>query len=138
MSPKRRSDYDLLRVLSMLGVVYLHTAAGALRHPENPAVWHFSNLVTALATTAVPLFFMLSGALLLSRPETADPRVIFRRRLPKVLLPLLAWSGIIILLTSRETRPGPPPCWSICSMPRWWSPTGSSTPWCPCTCWPRC
>ncbi len=38
MSPKRRSDYDLLRVLSMLGVVYLHTAAGALSHPENPAV----------------------------------------------------------------------------------------------------
>ena len=106
MSPKRRSDYDLLRVLSMLGVVYLHTAAGALRHPENPAVWHFSNLVTALATTAVPLFFMLSGALLLSRPETADPRVIFRRRLPKVLLPLLAWSGIIILLTSRGDPAG--------------------------------
>ena len=106
MTVKRRFDYDLMRVLSMFGVVYLHTAAGALRHPENAAVWHFSNLITALATTAVPLFFMLSGALLLSRPETADPGVVLKKRLPKILLPLLAWSGLIILLTARGDPAG--------------------------------
>ena len=106
MTVKRRFDYDLMRVLSMFGVVYLHTAAGALRHPENAAVWHFSNLITALATTAVPLFFMLSGALLLARPETANPGTVLKKRLPKILLPLLAWSGLIILLTARGDPAG--------------------------------
>lgn len=58
---RRRWDYDLLRVASMVGVVYLHTAAGALRQLGTP-LWHFSNLLSSLATAAVPLFFMLSAA----------------------------------------------------------------------------
>ena len=33
---RRRWDYDLLRVASMVGVVYLHTAAGALRQLGTP------------------------------------------------------------------------------------------------------
>ena len=94
----RRLDYDLLRVLSMVGVVYLHTAAAALRRLDNP-LWHFSNLVSSLATAAVPLFFMLSGALLLSQPQTASLDALFRRRLPKILVPLLAWSAVVIAVT---------------------------------------
>ena len=93
---KRRLDYDFLRVCSMAAVVYLHTTAGALRTPDNVPVWHFSNLITSLCTTAVPLFFMLSGALLLKEEKTADLSVLFRRRLPKVLIPLLAWSAAVI------------------------------------------
>ena len=100
----RRLDYDLLRVLSMAGVVYLHTAAGALRQPIGP-LWHFSNLVTSLATAAVPLFFMLSGALLLNQPQTASLRTLFRRRLPKVVVPLLAWSAVVIVLTGVTAGP---------------------------------
>ena len=94
----RRWDYDLLRVLSMAGVVYLHSAAGALRQLGTP-LWHFSNLISSLATAAVPLFFMLSGALLMAQPKTAQLGTLFRRRLPKVLTPLLAWSAVVIVLT---------------------------------------
>jgi surface polysaccharide O-acyltransferase-like enzyme len=97
-SAGRRCDYDFLRVLSMVGVVYLHTASGALRN-TGTALWHFSNLVSSLATAAVPLFFMLSGALLLSSSKTADLGYLFRRRLPKVLIPLLAWSAVVIAAT---------------------------------------
>ena len=101
---RRRWDYDLLRVASMVGVVYLHTAAGALRQLGTP-LWHFSNLISSLATAAVPLFFMLSGALLLSHPRTAELGTLFRRRLPKVLIPLLAWSGVVIALAGVLSGP---------------------------------
>lgn len=94
---KRRYDYDVLRVLSMLGVIYLHTAAGALRSLEYVALWNFSNLIVAFATPAVPLFFMMSGSLLLSEEKTADLSHLFRRRIPKVLVPLLCWSALIML-----------------------------------------
>lgn len=100
----RRLDYDLLRVLSMIGVVYLHTAAAALRRLGNP-LWHFSNLASSLATAAVPLFFMLSGALLLSQPQTARLDTLFRRRLPKILVPLLAWSAAVIAVTGALAGP---------------------------------
>lgn len=100
----RRLDYDLLRVLSMAGVVYLHSAAGILR-TANSLLWHFANLVSSLATAAVPLFFMLSGALLLSQEKTASLPVLFRRRLPKVFVPLAAWSLVVALGTLIQAGP---------------------------------
>lgn len=97
--PSRRRDYDLLRVMSMVFVVYLHTAAGALRQPEFPYRWQFSNLWASLGTIAVPIFFMLSGALLMGSARTADPVYMLKRRLPKVLVPALFWSGVVIVGT---------------------------------------
>lgn len=97
----RRRDYDLLRVASMAAVVYLHTAAASLQTVENGALWQFSNLLACLCTAAVPLFFMLSGALLLRSPRTGDWADLLRRRLPRVLVPGLVWSGLVILGTWR-------------------------------------
>lgn len=102
--PGRRMDYDLLRAASMVGVVYLHCAAVALRSATG-ALWHFANLVSTLATAAVPLFFMLSGALLLRQEKTAELSHLFRRRLPKVLVPLLAWSLVVALAKLRLVGP---------------------------------
>lgn len=98
-SPGRRRDYDLLRVASMVFVVYLHTAAGALRQPEFPYRWLFSNVWASLGTIAVPIFFMLSGALLMGSERTADPAYMLKHRLPKVLVPGLFWSGVVIVGT---------------------------------------
>lgn len=94
---KRRYDYDVLRAAAMAAVIYLHTAANSLRNLDNHVLWNFSNVVSVLCTPAVPLFFMMSGALLLSDERTGDPRHIFHRRLPKVLIPLCVWSALILL-----------------------------------------
>ena len=94
---ERRLDYDVLRVFSMLGVIYLHTAAVGLRGLDNVPLWYFSNLLACLFTPAVPLFFMMSGALLLREEKTADLGFLFRRRLPKILVPYLAWTALVLL-----------------------------------------
>lgn len=94
---QRRYDYDVLRVCSMLGVIYLHTAAGALRSLNYPILWNFSNFFACLSTPAVPLFFMMSGALLLKEEKTADLTQLFRKRIPKVLVPLLTFSALVLL-----------------------------------------
>lgn len=91
----RRLDFDLLRVGSMAAVVYLHTAAGALSQSENRILWHISNLLASLAVAAVPLFFMLSGALLLGSDRTDDPAYLLRR-LPRVAVPGLCWSLLVV------------------------------------------
>ena len=92
----RRLDFDLLRVASMAAVVYLHTAANGLRQSEDVALWHLSNLLCSLGVAAVPLFFMLSGALLLGSEKTDDPVYLLRRRLPRVAVPGLCWSLLVI------------------------------------------
>lgn len=96
-SAPRRRDYDILRVASMAAVVYLHAAPYALRQQEDMALWHFSNVLAALCNVAVPVFFMMSGALVLRSERTADPAYVLRRRLPHVLVPFLAWSLLALV-----------------------------------------
>ncbi len=92
----RRRDFDVLRVCSMLGVIYLHVASGALNRPQEGGLWAFSNPIAALSAAAVPLFFMLSGALLLHQEKTAELGHLFHHRLPRVIVPALCWSGLIL------------------------------------------
>ncbi len=87
---------DVVRVLSMLAVVLLHVIAGTLRSRYGSSQWHFSNALTSLATASVPLFFMLSGALLLSSPRTASVGYALKHRVPRVLVPFLIWSLLAI------------------------------------------
>ena len=101
----RRYDYDVLRVCSMLGVIYLHIAAGGLRSFDLPALWNFSNLLACIATPAVPLFFMMSGALLLGSDRTTDLGYLLRKRLPRVLVPLAVYSAIALLYSVVRGNP---------------------------------
>lgn len=94
----RRIEYiDVLRVLSMLAVVFLHTAAGSLRSGFNSCVWHFSNILTALLSVSVPVFFMISGALLLGSSKAFTVGSVYRKRLLKVFLPFILWSLLAVL-----------------------------------------
>lgn len=96
---KRRLDFDLLRVGCMCCVVYLHAAYDSFHDLSSRRVFAMSELVNVAASLAVPLFFMLSGALLLSPRAASDPRSVLTRRVPKVLIPLLCWSGLILYYT---------------------------------------
>jgi surface polysaccharide O-acyltransferase-like enzyme len=90
--PERIQYLDMLRVFAMLSVVFLHTAAGDLRADYGSSVWHFSNALTSLMSTSVPLFFMISGAVLLDTPKTLSVGYTLKRRVPRVLVPFLVWS----------------------------------------------
>ena len=84
---------DGLRLIAAAGVVYMHTAASGLRSGVN-ASWHGLNLLTSLAFSAVPLFFMISGYLLLTDEKTLDPAVLLRHRLPRLVIPLAGWTVV--------------------------------------------
>lgn len=87
---------DVLRVLSMLSVVFLHTAAGSLRGNLNSTVWHLSNLLTAIMSSSVPIFFMISGAMLLNSEKTLSISFTYKKRLPKAVIPFLVWSLVAV------------------------------------------
>jgi peptidoglycan/LPS O-acetylase OafA/YrhL len=87
---------DVLRVLSMLSVVFIHSADSSLKANPGSTVWHFANVLTSLASASVPLFFMISGALLLNSPRTDSVCFTLRARLPRVLIPFLLWSLISV------------------------------------------
>lgn len=88
--------FDWLRIIAALSVIFMHTAAGPLRAGINTG-WHLLNVCTSLAFTAVPLFFMMSGYLLMTSRKTADISVLLRHRLPRLVVPLAGWTVVAVL-----------------------------------------
>lgn len=90
---------DLIRVYAIAAVVLLHCeAVPNTRFGQIPmSSWWQTNLYNAFVCTCVPLFVMLSGALILTRDATddaADVVSFLRRRIGKLIVPLLAWTLI--------------------------------------------
>ena len=87
----------------MLAVVFLHSAAPILYKigKIDFSAWMTGNIYDSMVRMAVPLFFMVSGVLLLNSKE--EPLIIFfRKRFLKVMIPLIAWSFIYILFRKYE------------------------------------
>ena len=96
MNTKHVHYFDRLRLMAAISVVYMHVAAGPLRAAINTD-WHFINILTCFAFTAVPLFLMMSGYLILNSEKTADISFLFKKRLPHLVVPLVGWSAVAIL-----------------------------------------
>ena len=95
---KRIAYLDLLRVAASVFVVFMHTAARGLRTDvAGHTGWFFLVGLSSLAFCAVPLFFMITGYLLTASERTQDVRVLLRKRLPRLLVPLFFWSLLYIL-----------------------------------------
>jgi len=71
---------DLLRVFAICLVVILHTASPLLyiwTKKTRPIEWHIGNIIDSAVRSGVPLFIMLSGALLLGKEESIGTLLIF-------------------------------------------------------------
>jgi len=88
---------DYIKVYAAFSVVLLHSAGPLLyKYNELPHVyWWIGNLYDSFTRVCVPLFFMISGYLLLSKTEKLS--VFFAKRFRRVLVPLVAWSIIYTL-----------------------------------------
>lgn len=97
ISLKKRIVYlDFLRCFAILLVIVLHSIANTIVNPafyQLPS-WYLCMAVDPFDRAAVPLFFMISGALLLNRSGTERVGAFYRHNLPKLLVPLAAWSVI--------------------------------------------
>lgn len=87
---------DGMRLMAIFAVVWLHTvtALGA-SFDLAPAHRWIVYVLNSTLRIGVPLFFMLSGYLLLGKQEPL--RIFFTKRLNKVVVPLVAWTLVYIL-----------------------------------------
>ncbi|MEC0246393.1 acyltransferase [Paenibacillus chitinolyticus] len=91
---------DLLRILSILAVIILHITATLLTSTNdfNTASWWVSNLFNSAARFAVPVFFMISGAMIL-RSEVKSYKTFFLKRIMPLVVSLVSWSLIYSIFT---------------------------------------
>lgn len=87
---------DFIRVVAIFLVVVVHVS-GQLTNAwgEIPTdQWILADIYGGLARICVPLFFMISGYLLLPRSESLG--VFYTKRMTKLLIPLVVWSLIYL------------------------------------------
>lgn len=93
-SEKSRREYiDILRILSCLLVIYNHTdERGFCRFINTDSsilVWIWDTFCAISCKVAVPIFFMISGAMLLGKEESLKQTY---KRIPRILICLLLFS----------------------------------------------
>lgn len=94
---KGRIKYlDVLRVIAMAMVVMLHTGA-YYQATEMTATTVPLSLLIALSSCAVPLFFMISGALLLSPEYDLSVKRVLTK-LMKLIIVWIIWSALYALI----------------------------------------
>ena len=91
----RECVYDILRVLAIFLVAILH--AWSMLNMDNPQYGLSCYLYRALVDAGVPLFVLISGALILSQPITSLSNFL-RKRLTRVLVPFLFWATIVYVI----------------------------------------
>lgn len=87
---------DNLRVFATISVIFLHVAAPFVTKfgKISNADWWWANVFDGSVRFCVPVFVMLTGALLLPRPHTL--KAYLKNRLVRIVIPFLFWTAIYI------------------------------------------
>lgn len=89
---ERDRKIECLRVAAAFAVVMLHTSAGYLVkiHDPDRMVWWVANFYDASCRWSVPVFLLISGALLLNGSESV--LLFYRKRFVRIFVPLVFWT----------------------------------------------
>nr|WP_285756696.1 acyltransferase family protein [Nocardiopsis ansamitocini] len=91
---------DIARVAAMVAVVLLHAAAPVVTGGYTDfgtATWWTANAIDSMLRWCVPVFIMISGALLL-KPRQEGLRSFYQRRFSRIGIPLVVWSAVYLSL----------------------------------------
>lgn len=89
---------DHLRVLACVAVIVIHVTLGSLESlPAFSTLWWIGHMICLTSQWAVPVFVMISGALLLGpRQETSE--AFFSKRVRRIGWPLVFWTTVYFVI----------------------------------------
>ena len=83
---------DIVRIIGTIAVVAIHVTDALIILPNHFGgfSWWWGNLINSFSRTAVPLFIMLSGYLLLN-PKKKINNNFYKKRIARVIIPFIFW-----------------------------------------------
>ncbi|WP_070962920.1 acyltransferase [Vibrio sonorensis] len=103
---QRELAFDLMRCVAAVAVIAIHVLAPYRQEfgviPFNE--WNTAIAVNGASRWAVPVFILISGALLLNDPRPFQLSYYLKRRLFKVLIPFIIWSLFYALFSGLSAQ----------------------------------
>lgn len=92
-SRQRILAFDIIRIVAILLVLLVHVSAYMVIQYPQPSTNEFivGNIFNGISRAGVPLFIMLSGALLLNEERKFDTKKFYKKSLLAMLLLLIGW-----------------------------------------------
>lgn len=90
---------DFLRGFAIIMVVLLHCMSSYITVSEiyGSTSWYIYLVLNAITRTGVPIFIMISGYLILSSEKEEGVWEFYKKRIPRLVIPLVAWNIIYLL-----------------------------------------
>lgn len=85
---------DFLKTISITGVILIHVSAGGFSRPAGSFDWFSALFWGSVSRASVPIFLMVTGALMLDPRRELTIRQLWLRKIPRLLAALLAWALI--------------------------------------------
>ena len=102
--PKRIFYYDVLRAIAIIGIVFCHVSNIYVSRDINSSSLYISAFFDCFRDFSIPIFVMLSGALLIGKKDSLSK--FFKKRLSRLFIPFLFWVLIYIIFISTIISPG--------------------------------
>jgi len=101
---KERYVYlDILRILGCAAIVMVHVTQSLVMSPGiETGKWLTGCTYYAMSDWAIQVFFMISGALILSQPEQEVTHFLKKRAI-RILPPFIVWTAIYLFIVYQDT-----------------------------------
>lgn len=100
MKEKKISYLEAIRCVAIVLVVAIHVVAIPIQNwDSNNMTWYpLYSIVYALGNCGVPLFLMISGTLLLNPQKKISFEKLYKKMMPRILIPLIVYGWIFALM----------------------------------------
>lgn len=95
---KRIFYFDVLRAMAIIGIVFCHASVSFVLSGVNNSDFYISAFFDCFRDFSIPIFVMLSGALLIGKSDSFKD--FFKKRLSRILIPFIFWVVIYAAYSS--------------------------------------
>lgn len=88
----RERDIDLIKALSIFGVIIIHTCSGGFTYPIVSFQWLATVFWASAVRASVPLFLMCSGVLFLPASRELSLKKLYFKTILRILAAMYVWS----------------------------------------------
>lgn len=88
---------DNSRIIAIFAVIFLHVSAWVVcGYDVGTGYWWVGNVYDSAVRWCIPVFVMISGALLLDPNKQEDLVTFYTKRLSRILVPIIFWSAFFL------------------------------------------